>query len=67
MESIDVSDLPEPFAEAVKAVAESFRRQFAVRGDATGEKTRKPTVELPRWPLGAIGSLSREEIYEGRV
>ena len=67
MKSIDVSDLPEPFAQAVKAVAESFRRQLAVRGGATGEKPRKPPVELPLWPLGAIGSLSREEIDDERV
>ncbi len=67
MDSVDVSDLPEPFAEAVKAVAETFRRHLAVRG--LGPK--KTPVELPLWPLGVIdggviGNLSREEIYDDR-
>lgn len=29
MPSIDVSDLPEPYVRAVKAVVETFRRQIA--------------------------------------
>ncbi len=72
MDSIDISDLPEPFAEAVKAVAETFRRQLAVKGDELGEGPKKPPVELPLWPLGVIdgaviGNLSREEIYDDRA
>ncbi len=67
MESIDVSDLPEPFAQAVKAVAETFRRQLAVKGDELGEEPKKTPVELPLWPLGVIGNLTREEIYDDRV
>ncbi len=66
MESIDVSDLPEPFAQAVKAVAETFRRQLAVK-EAKGEEPKKTPVELPLWPLGVIGNLTREEIYDDRV
>ncbi len=60
MDSIDISDLPEPFAEAVKAVAETFRRQLAVKGDMS----KKTPVELPLWPLGVCGNLTREEIYD---
>ena len=67
MDSIDVSDLPEPFAQAVKAVAETFRRALAVRSDEKGDEPRKPPVELPHWPLGVVGNLTRGEIYDDRV
>ena len=67
MESIDVSDLPEPFAQAVKAVAETFRRQLAVGDGEKGERPKKTPVALPVWPLGVIGDLTREEIYDDRV
>ncbi len=67
MESIDVSDLPEPFAQAVKAVADTFRRHLAARGDEPGDEPKKTPVELPPWPLGVIGNLPREEIYDDRV
>lgn len=63
MQTIDVSDLPEPYVQAVKAVVETFRRQLAIQGEKRGQPTR-PAVELPRWRLGAIGDLTREEIYD---
>ncbi len=66
MQIIDVSDLPEPYVRAVKAVVESFRRQLAI----PSEKRKPPTTpraELPRWRLGVIGDLTREEIYDDRV
>jgi hypothetical protein len=67
METVDVSDLPEPYAQAVKVVAETFRRQLAGRGGEPGKGRNQPPVELPRWPLGVIGVVSREEIYDDRV
>lgn len=66
MNTIDVSDLPEPFARAVQAVAETFRRQLAMNPPATAQEPRKPT-ELPVWSLGVTGKLTREEIYDERV
>ncbi|WP_435018338.1 hypothetical protein TA3x_000304 [Tundrisphaera sp. TA3] len=68
MDTIDVSDLPEPFAQAVKAVAETFRRQLA---SDVGKDDKAPShpspIEFPRRKLGVIGTLSREEIYDDRV
>lgn len=66
MQTIDVSDLPEPYVRAVKAVVETFRRQLAIQGEKREQPTRRP-VELPRWRLGVIGDLTREEIYDDRV
>lgn len=66
MQTIDVSDLPEPYVRAVKAVVETFRRQLANRGEK-GERPTGPPVELPRWRLGVVGNLTREEIYDDRV
>ncbi len=65
MESIDVSDLPEPFAQAVKAVAETFRRQLAVK-EARGEEPGKKASpgKLSVCDGAVIGNLSREEIYD---
>jgi hypothetical protein len=65
MQSIDVSDLPEPYVTAVKAVVDAFRRQLSVeRGNKARETATKAPVALPHWPLGVIGTLSREEIYD---
>lgn len=66
MRTIDVSDLPEPYVQAVKAVVETFRRQLAIQ-NKKGKQPIRPPVELPRWRLGVIGDLSREEIYDDRV
>ncbi len=66
MESIDVSDLPEPFAEAVKAVAETFRRQLAGKGEDPG-KEASPGNKLTVCDGAVIGNLSREEIYDDRA
>ena len=65
MTTIDVSDLPEFYAQAVQAVAETFRRQLAMTNHDSKEGS-KPPRELPKWPLGVIGNLTREEIYEDR-
>lgn len=63
MQTIDVSDLPEPYVRAVKAVVETFRRQPALQNEKR-KPPPKPSVELPRWRLGVIGDLTREEIYD---
>ena len=66
--SIDVSGLPEPYVRAVQAVVETFRRQIAAeRGEMAREASPRPPVALPHWPLGGIGNLTREEIYDDRV
>ena len=66
MNTIDVGDLPEPFAQAVKAVAETFRRQLATTEDEKGKQQGKNPDGLPSWPLGVVGNLSRDEIHDDR-
>jgi hypothetical protein len=55
---IDVSGLPEPVARGLEAVAEIARKLARQPEKKTG-----PVPELPVWALGAIGGLSREDIY----
>lgn len=58
MNTIDVHDLPEPMAKAVAETVEHLRHQVNKRREAAGVE------ELPVWPLGVKGTLSRQEIYE---
>lgn len=67
MELIDVSDLPKPFQEAVRAVVDTFRRQLAKDSEKkTGAATRH-SVKLSICKGAAIGSLSRDQIYDDRA
>jgi hypothetical protein len=63
MESINVSDLPEPVARAVAVLVESLRHQIAAKA---AREVQGPARELPRWEGQVIGKMSREEIYEDR-
>jgi hypothetical protein len=59
--NINVSDLPELYVRAVKAVVETFRRELATR-----EATRKDPAKRVKLSLcegKVIGDLSREKIY----
>lgn len=67
METIDVSDLPEPFAQAVKAVADIFRRQLAGQKEKDAGPEKASPVKLSVCDGAVIGSLSREEIYDDRT
>jgi 4'-phosphopantetheinyl transferase EntD len=60
--SIDLEGLPEPQAQAIAAQVELLRRAAAAKKAA-----KTPPHELPVWPLGVIGRLTREEIYDDRV
>ncbi len=66
MQIIDVSDLPDPYVRTVKAVVETFRRELAIQGEKR-EPSARPTVEIPRWRLGIVGDLSREQLYDDRA
>jgi len=65
MESIDVHDLPEDEAEIVAAFVEFLKQRKQQRAQRAQPATHVP-AESPfaSWPLGAEGTLSREEIYE---
>jgi hypothetical protein len=65
MESIDVHDLPEDEAEIVAAFVE-FLKQRKQQREQQAQPPMKTPTESPfaSWPLGAKGTLSREEIYE---
>ena len=58
MEPIDVKDLPESFARAVRAMVETLRQQLEI------EKTPRQKVKLATRPGRVIGTLTRREIYE---
>ena len=58
MESINVSDLPEPLARAVAVVVEELRRELAARHEGP-----RKVPELPHLEGNVIGTLSREELY----
>ena len=62
MRSVDLEGLPEPQARAIIAEVEFLRRVAAEKKAA-----KAPPPELPVWPLGVIGRLTREEIYDDRV
>ena len=57
--TLDLGGLPEPIARGLEVVAQ-MARTMALNPD---EKPAGPLRELPAWPLGVIGPLSREEIY----
>jgi hypothetical protein len=65
MESIDVRDLPEPMAEAIRMMVEALRDQLA-SPRKNGDRPNPSPVELPVWHLGIIGNLTRKEIYDER-
>jgi hypothetical protein len=56
--TLDLGGLPEPIARALEVVAEMARKMGGQQG---GPSDKAP--ELPVWPLGVIGTLSREEMY----
>jgi len=53
MQNIDVSDLPEPVARAIEAVAQILRLQLSRH--AQKENPR----DLPQWDGQVLGNLSR--------
>jgi hypothetical protein len=59
MQSINVSDLPEPVARAIEAMVQAVRKQLAQASPAA-----PPVPELPRLEGNVIGTLSREELYD---
>ena len=61
MQSIDVSDLPEPVARAIAQLVEELRRQF-VPDPAQPPASKVP--ELSRCDGTVIGTLSRKELYD---
>lgn len=65
MTTVDVSDLPEFYAQAVQAVAETFRKQLAMTNQESKEGSKTPRG-LPKWPLGAPDKLTREDYYDDR-
>jgi len=65
MESIDVRDLPEPMAQAIRMMVDALRDQLA-SPEEKGDRSTPSTVKLPVWPLGVIGDLTRKEIYDER-
>ena len=60
MQTIDVSDLPEPIARALETMIQTLRQQF--RHPVSTE----PSRELPKWEGEVLGKLTREEIYDDR-
>ena len=65
MESIDVHDLPEDEAEIVAAFVEFLKQRRQQQAQREHPPAQTP-AESPftSWPLGAKGTLSREDIYE---
>jgi hypothetical protein len=61
MQSIDVSDLPEPLARIIAQMVEELRRQLV---QATAQPPASKVPELSRCDGTVIGTLSREEIYD---
>jgi broad specificity phosphatase PhoE len=55
--ALELEGLPEPIARALEAVAEIARK---IAGQQGGPAEKAP--ELPELHLGAVGSLTREEI-----
>lgn len=64
MENINVSDLPEPVAQAIAKMVEELRRQLGKPEAATQQAG---PVKLSLIDGAVIGTLSREEIYDERV
>jgi hypothetical protein len=61
MKEIDVADLPEPIARAIETIVQTVRQQLQQTPDQQAIK------DLPRWDGDVIGTLSREDIYDGIV
>lgn len=65
MESIDVHDLPEDQAHLVAAFVEFLRQRTPRPVQSEGQPAPVPSKNpFAVWPLGAKGTLSREEIYD---
>ena len=65
MESIDVHDLPGDEAEIVAAFVEFLKQRRQQRSQRAQPPAHVPTEgPFASWPLGAQGTLSREDIYE---
>ncbi len=65
MNTIDVSGLPEPVAQAIQRIVETMRVRAT---EATGKSPQSPeSMTLPIWHGTVIGSLSREEICGGTI
>lgn len=60
MQSIDVSGLPEPVAQAIALMVDRLKQQFA-------DEVKSPEIALPLWQGGIRGTLGREEIYDDRI
>ena len=61
MQSIDVSDLPEPLARIIAQMVEELRRQLA---QATAQPPASKVPELSRCDGTVIGTLSRKALYD---
>ncbi len=61
MQSIDVSDLPEPIARALESMIQTLRQQLA------HPAPRNASHDLPKWEGKVLGKLTREEIYDERL
>jgi len=57
--TLDLGGLPEPIARGLEVVAAMARRMIQ-----RPKETGGTAPELPLWPLGVIGALSRDEIYD---
>ncbi len=57
--TLDLGGLPEPIARGLEVVAEMARHMSHV-----SEPIDDAAPELPVWPLGVVGDLTRESIYD---
>ena len=66
MDHIDVHDLPEEEARLIATFVEFLRRrkQPTAQQEVQQAAGTTPPVHFAVWPLGAKGTLSREEIYD---
>lgn len=62
MDTIDVSGLPEPLADALRKMVQTLRARLPGNGQQMGIEP-KHEVCLPVWPGKVIGSLKREDLY----
>lgn len=63
--NIDVHDLPEEAAEAMRKLADLLRQK--IEAERLDNRTAEPEagkIEFEKGPLGVKGTLSREEIYD---
>jgi hypothetical protein len=66
MDHIDVHDLPEEEARLIATFVEFLRRrkQATAQPEVQQEAATTSPVHFAVWPLGAKGTLSREDIYD---